>query len=122
MNTQNNWMHELGRLVAKVDDMDPEELLEKYGPIFFDGMKRKATAQKHTNVLQHIMGHFKKHIAKEDKAELINAIEDYRLHLVPLIVPLTLLKHYVRKFNIKYIEQQYYLNPHPKELMLLNHV
>jgi len=115
-------MRELGRLVAQANNLPPHDFLKKYEQIFFDGIKRKATVKKHANVLQHIVGHFKKHIGPDDKKELLNAIEDYRKQLVPLIVPLTLLRHYVRKFNIEYIKQQHYLNPHPKELMLLNHV
>ena len=81
-----------------------------------------ATARRHTNVLQHMAGYFKDRLDPASKAELAAAIEDYRLELVPLIVPITLLRHYVRVHDMSYLAGQLYLEPHPKELMLRNHV
>lgn len=115
-------MRELGKLVGQSGQTNFEALLQKYAELFFAALSFKSTNKKHANVLQHIAGHFKKHIDSRDKAELKQNIDDYRLGLVPLIVPLTLLKHYTNKFDISYIREQIYLNPHPKELMLLNHV
>jgi uncharacterized protein YbgA (DUF1722 family) len=68
------------------------------------------------------MGYFKKNLSTAEKAELLNVIEQYRRRMIPLVVPLTLLKHYVMKFGEEYLQQQYYLTPHPAELMLRNHV
>jgi uncharacterized protein YbgA (DUF1722 family) len=82
----------------------------------------RATVSKHVNVLQHIVGHFKKRMNPCEKAELVGVINDYHQGLTPLIVPLTLIKHYVHVFDMSYIRDQVYLNPHPKELMLRNHV
>ena len=82
----------------------------------------KATVRKHVNVLQHIIGHFKKRLSAHEKAELLRVIGDFHQGLTPLIVPLTLIKHYVQIFDVSYIRDQVYLNPHPKELMLRNHV
>jgi uncharacterized protein YbgA (DUF1722 family) len=82
----------------------------------------KATVRKHVNVLQHILGYFKARLGAQEKAELLEVIRDYHRGLTPLIVPLTLIKHYVQLFDIAYIRDQVYLNPHPKELMLRNHV
>jgi uncharacterized protein YbgA (DUF1722 family) len=81
-----------------------------------------ATRRKHTNVLQHMAGYFKDHLDRDSKTELVAAIEDYRRELVPLIVPMTLLRHYVRVHGVSYLAGQLYLEPHPKELMLRNHV
>ena len=78
--------------------------------------------RKHVNVLQHILGHFKERLDAQEKAELLGVIADYHQGLTPLIVPLTLIKHYVQLFDVAYIREQVYLNPHPKELMLRNHV
>ncbi|MDR4473337.1 MAG: YbgA family protein [Nitrospira sp.] len=77
---------------------------------------------KHVNVLQHILGHFKDRLGAQEKAELLGVKADYHQGLTPLIVPLTLIKHYVQAFDVEYIRDQVYLNPHPKELMLRNHV
>jgi uncharacterized protein YbgA (DUF1722 family) len=73
-------------------------------------------------VLQHIMGYFKKELSREEKEELLEVIDQYRHSLAPLVVPLTLLKHYVAKYRQEYLQQQFYLSPHPAELMLRNHV
>ena len=112
----------LGRLVARANRYRPKELAAKYGDLFMKAVGVKATVRKHVNVLQHILGYFKTHLAAREKTELLGVIEDYHRGLVPLIVPLTLIKHYVQLFNVEYIRDQVYLNPHPKELMLRNHV
>jgi uncharacterized protein YbgA (DUF1722 family) len=87
-----------------------------------EAMSRHATAQKHGNVLQHMMGYFSKEISKEERQELLELINDFRQRLIPLVVPLTLFRHYVKKYRVSYLEDQIYLQPSPKELMLRNHV
>jgi uncharacterized protein YbgA (DUF1722 family) len=74
------------------------------------------------NVLQHILGHFNERLGATEKAELLGVIGDYHHGLTPLVAPLTLIKHYVRIFEVRYIKDQVYLTPYPKELMLRNHV
>jgi uncharacterized protein YbgA (DUF1722 family) len=74
------------------------------------------------NVLQHLAGHFSKQLSAIERAELQETIQDYHQHLTPLAVPLTLIKHYVRILAVPYLIDQVYLNPHPKELLLRNHV
>ena len=80
------------------------------------------TPGRHVNVMQHMAGYFKEQLDRESKAELVAAIDDYRRRLVPLIVPITLFRHYVRLYRVPYLAEQLYLEPHPKELMLRNHV
>ena len=94
----------------------------KYGELFMKALSVKTTVRKHVNVLQHILGYFKDRLGAQEKAELQGVIGDYHRGLTPLIVPLTLIKHYVQIFDVGYICDQVYLNPHPKELMLRNHV
>jgi uncharacterized protein YbgA (DUF1722 family) len=67
-------------------------------------------------------GYFKRELTAAEKEEMHGLIADYRQGLVPLVVPMTLVKHYVRRFQVEYLAGQVYLNPHPKELMLRNHV
>lgn len=113
---------QLGRLVAQVHEYRPKDLGLRYGELFMQALAVRATVRKHVNVLQHILGHFKDRLDAQEKAELLGVIADYHQGLTPLIVPLTLIKHYVQVFDVEYIRDQVYLNPHPKELMLRNHV
>ena len=112
----------LGRLVGQAERHRPKELALKYGELFMKALAVKATVRKHVNVLQHILGYFKTQLGAQEKSELLGVIGDYHQGLTPLIVPLTLIKHYVHLFDVAYIREQVYLNPHPKELMLRNHV
>lgn len=113
---------ELGRLVASAKALTPRQLETAYGERFMAALKVKATAKKHVNVLQHILGYFKRDLDARDKSELLAVIDDYHKNLVPLVVPITLLKHHLARIRVPYIEDQVYLYPHPKELMLRNHV
>jgi uncharacterized protein YbgA (DUF1722 family) len=112
----------LGRLVARAKGLPREALRESYETEFMQGLKVIATTRRNSNVLLHILGYFKKLIDGEARAELLGLIEDYHRGLVPLIVPITLIRHYVRLHSVSYLVGQVYLQPHPKELMLRNHV
>ena len=112
----------LGRLVGQAEQHHPKEFAHRYGELFMKALAVKATVRKHVNVLQHILGYFKERLDAREKAELLVVIGDYHQGLTPLIVPLTLIKHYVQTYEVDYIRDQVYLNPHPKELMLRNHV
>ncbi len=112
----------LGRLVGQAHQHRPKDLAHRYGELFMKALAVKATVRKHVNVLQHILGYFKERLGAHEKAELLGVIGDYHQELTPLVVPLTLIKHYVKIFDVGYILDQVYLNPHPKELMLRNHV
>ncbi len=112
----------LGRLVADGKKLDRHELERSYRIAFMQGLRRQATVRRHVNVLQHIQGYFKRVATLADRRELEETIENYRHGLVPLIVPITLIRHHVRVHEIEYLQGQTYLEPHPKELMLRNHV
>ena len=113
---------DLGELVAHSKTIKPSELKKKYGELFMEALTSKSTPKKNTDVLLHMMGFFKKLLTKIEKEDIFSTIEDYRSEILPLIVPVTLIRHQVKKHNIEYLNDQVYLNPHPKELMLLNHV
>lgn len=113
---------QLGRIVARAKETPREELPGRYGEIFMRSMAKPATLGKQTNVLQHMAGYFKDTLPDDEKAEMHDAIRDYRRKLVPLVVPLTLIRHHVRKQKVAYLDGQTHLAPHPKELMLRNHV
>jgi uncharacterized protein YbgA (DUF1722 family)/uncharacterized protein YbbK (DUF523 family) len=112
----------LGRLVARAQRFQPTDLLERYGALFMEALKIKATTRKHVNVLNHLVAHFKSRLLPAERNELEGTIGDYHKGLVPLVVPLTLVRHYVTTLDIDYIRNQVYLNPHPKELMLRNNI
>lgn len=112
----------LGRLIGRAHQHRPKELAHRYGELFMKALAVKATVRKHVNVLQHIVGYFKERLGAHEKAELLSVIGDYHHGLTPLLVPLTLIKHYVQIFDVSYIRDQVYLNPHPIEVMLRNHM
>ncbi len=112
----------MGKLVAKAKEIPFRELSSQYEKLLMEGLRLKATVRKNTNVLQHIMGYFKKLLTPDEKSEILEVIEHYYKGYIPLVVPLVLLKHYVRKYDQPYLKEQYYLAPHPIELQLRNHV
>ncbi len=112
----------LGRLVASGKRFTKDELIAKYGSMFMESLAVKSTSKKNVNVLHHIIGFLRDQLTLLEKDDLLQTINDYHRELVPLIVPITLIRHYVKKYDIAYIKNQVYLTPHPKELMLRNHV
>ncbi len=114
---------ELGPLVAKAGTIPWKDLTLVYSETLAAGLKTLATRGKHTNVMHHLLGFLKDRLDPRDKKEVLGLIEDYRQGLLPLVVPLTLLKHHLLRDNVpEWVDQQVYLNPYPKELMLRNHV
>jgi len=113
---------QLGKLVAAAKSVPRNELRDRYSDLFMTGMKKIATTKKNCNVLQHMLGFFKNDLDPKSKHELMSHIEDYRQRIVPLVVPLMLIAHYVRILDVPYLRDQVYLNPHPRELALRNHV
>ncbi len=113
---------EMGKLVAEGKNIEQPRLRERYLELFMRALALHATAKKNTDVLMHIMGYFKKELTHGEKEELQEIIRQYHERLIPLIVPVTLLRHYVNKYDRQYLKKQLYLNPHPMELMLRNHV
>lgn len=111
----------LGQLVAQSRSLAPRELETRYFEGFMTALAIVATPRRHTNVLQHMAGYFKTQLDRDEKAELAGSIEDYRTGLVPLVVPMTLIRHHVRRHRVSYLSEQVYLDPHPRELMLRNH-
>ncbi len=113
---------ELGRLVAAAGDLSVEELFARYEERFMAALAQRTTIKKIGDVLLHMQGFFKKWLTADEKAELLETFELYRQSLVPLIVPVTLIKHYVRKYQVTYLARQVFLSPYPAELLLRNHV
>ena len=114
--------NELGQLVARAGAVPRPELRSEYEAAFMRTLAIPATRQRHTNVLNHMAGHLKKLVDAPSRAELAQCIDEYRNALVPLVVPITLIRHYVRIHAVEYLAGQVYLEPHPRELMLRNHV
>jgi uncharacterized protein YbgA (DUF1722 family) len=112
----------LGKLVAHSKKLGRVGLIEKYGTLFMEGLAVKSNVKKNVNVLHHIIGFLRNQLTVIEKDDILQTIDDYHKELVPLIVPVTLIRHYVKKYDIPYIKDQIYLSPHPKELMLRNNV
>jgi len=113
---------EMGRLVAGAKGMPLPQLFDQYQKLLMDALKLRATPKKNANVLMHMAGYFRYQISSAEKTELREIIELYRNEQVPLIVPITLINHYVLIYDQEYLSAQYYLSPHPIELQLRNHV
>jgi len=113
---------QMGQLVATAGKTPTPALFDAYEVLLMKGMRLRSTVRKHVNVLQHLLGYFKKQLSADEKQEALEQIALYRQGITPLIVPITLINHYVRKYDQPYLKQQLYLNPHPVELQLRNHV
>jgi len=113
---------DMGKLVAQGKGLPAAELYRRYEVLLLEALRLKPTVKKHVNVLQHMMGYFKKVLSPDEKQELLEVISGYYQGLTPLIVPITLFNHYVRKYQEPYLSRQTYLNPHPTALKLRNHV
>lgn len=117
-----NIYRKLGPLVASLSRESLPEKANQYIRLVMQALKKQATRKRHTNVMQHMMGYLKKDLSSEDKQEFNELLTTYRKGQVPLIVPLTLLRHHLRRSPQPYIAQQHYLEPYPEELMLRNNV
>jgi uncharacterized protein YbgA (DUF1722 family)/uncharacterized protein YbbK (DUF523 family) len=112
----------LGRIVASAHGRAVRAAAERYAVEFMETLARRATPKKHANVLQHMLGYLKHDLSPDDKQELLDAIDEMRRERLPLVVPLALVRHHLRRLDVRYLLDQVYLNPHPRELMLRNHV
>ncbi|ACN17357.1 conserved hypothetical protein [Desulforapulum autotrophicum HRM2] len=112
---------QMGKLVAHGKDVDIDQLFDMYEELLLKALSLQTTLKKNINVLQHILGYFKKDLSNDEKQELLTIIDKYRSGYVPLIVPITLIKHYVMKYDQPWLKIQTYLNPHPFELKLRNY-
>ncbi len=116
------YYQEMGKRVAHSKDLPLRDLYQQYQALFLESLQLKTTPKKNANVLMHMMGYFKEQLSPGEKQELLEIIDFYRREVLPLIVPVTLMNHYVRKYDEPYLKEQVYLNPHPIELQLRNHV
>ena len=116
------YYQEMGKRVAHSKDLPLRDLYQQYQALFLESLQLKTTPKKNANVLMHMMGYFKEQLSPGEKQELLEIIDFYRREFLPLIVPVTLMNHYVRKYDEPYLKEQVYLNPHPIELQLRNHV
>lgn len=112
----------LGRLVAGIGKNSLRATYEEYGQNFMEGLAVRASAKKHANVLDHLMGYFSEELSAAERRELVELIREFRTGLLPLIAPITLMQHYVKKYEVAYLADQMYLDPAPKELIPRNYV
>lgn len=112
---------DMGKLVAAGKAQPLDELYRRYEELLVAALNLKTTYRKNTNVMLHLLGYFKQQLSADEKQELLELIDQYRAGNIPLIVPVTLINHYVRKYDQPYLKTQTYLNPHPLSLKLRNH-
>jgi len=108
----------LGNLLGTFDGEDIQTLADEYILGLMTALKKPASRKNNANTLMHLQGYFKKSLSKIEKQELRDAIDEYRQGLVPLYVPLTLIKHHLKVHPNEYLAKQVYLDPYPNELKL----
>jgi uncharacterized protein YbgA (DUF1722 family)/uncharacterized protein YbbK (DUF523 family) len=108
----------LGRLVAGAERIERPELRRRYESGFMRALAVRATRRRHVNALEHCLGHFRERLDAGTRQALAAEITDYRRGVVPLIVPVTMIRHYAERLGVAYLAGQVYLEPHPKELKL----
>lgn len=113
---------ELGRMIAKIDKKNLKGFCDNYITLLMQALKVKSTRKKHRNVLEHLLGYLKKQLNTEQKQELLECLDQYSNETIPLIVPITLFRHYFRFYPNEYVSNQTYLNPYPKEFRLRNRI
>lgn len=113
---------QLGKLFGESSVFNNEEIFDAYSSLLFKSLSLKATPKKNAEVLKHALRFIQKDLPKDDSSELLGMINAYKSGRIPLLVPITIINHYARKLDQSYLRQQYFLNPHPSELKLLNHV
>ena len=122
MSHNQDTMRSLGKLLANTSGKNLHDVFNEYATTLMKALKKPATRKNHVNVLQHIQGFLKVKLDADDKAELNETIEQYYHSVVPLIVPVTLLKHHFRKAPDPYISESFYMQPYPEQLSLRNKI
>ncbi len=107
----------LGKLLSDLS-CDVEQKADAYISGMMQALGNKASRNNHTNVLQHLQGYFKQQLTSRQRQELARTIHQYRQGILPLLAPITLLRHYLEEHPNDYLHQQVYLNPHPEALRL----
>ncbi len=113
---------ELGQIVANHEKKTLEEVLALYKQRFLEAIALKGRTSNTYNVLMHIFGYFKKYITKDEKEEILTSLEEFKQHIIPLVAIIKIIKIYVKRFNIEYLEKQKFLTPYPKEMALRSKV
>lgn len=113
---------DLGRMLADAGKQDPEQLGERYFEALMGSLAKKASRRSNTNVLMHLQGYLKNQLTSREKEKLGEAIEQYRNGIIPLIVPVTVLRNHFHTWPNEYIAKQAYLQPYPDDLSLRNQI
>ncbi|MCL6268409.1 DUF523 and DUF1722 domain-containing protein [Sansalvadorimonas sp. 2012CJ34-2] len=110
----------LGQMVSVGKKKPVEETASEYIQLFMDTLKQRANRKSHTNVMLHLLGYMKKTLSDESRHTMLELIEQYRIGQIPLVVPVTMLRHFLNIHGSQYVKDQVYLQPHPEELGLRN--
>ena len=115
------YYYQMEKLVKQAQHFPLEEIIKQYSQLLVKALSLKATNKKHSYTLNYLLAFLKKSLQPEEKKELLDVISSYQKGEIPLVIPITLINHYAQKYNQPYLQQQYYLHPHPLQLKLLNH-
>lgn len=110
---------EMGRWVSQAGSLSLDEFTTEYHRMMMECLASRPNRGRQCHVLSRLMGFLKQVLSSDEKQELSEVIQDFRQGMVPLLVPITLLRSYFRRHTVPdWIHEQVYLNPYPKELML----
>lgn len=113
---------ELGRLAASARTLGRAVVRERYEQGFMAALREPATPRRNLAVLERALGAMRRQLDERDRRELAALVEDHGRGLVPLIVPITLVRHHAARLGLARLVGQVYLEPHPTELALRNRV
>ena len=106
-----------GRLLSNLKE-DLAGKARAYLSVLMTGLANPAGRRNHANVLSHLQGYFKRALDGPARQELETLVHGYRRGELPLLAPLTLIKHHLREHPDEYLANQVYLDPHPGYLGL----
>lgn len=112
----------IGKFLANLTAQPIAEINQKFIQLLMAALGHQATRKGNTNAMMHLRGYLKSHITKLEKEELSHSIESYCKGMVPLVVPLTLLKHYLMTLDNPYLKNQTFWSPYPETLGLRNFI
>ena len=113
---------QLGRMVAKSGIGDIESLAQKYIELFMKTVRKPANRRGHSNALYHLLGYLRDGVPGKVRQDIANHIEEYRVGIVNLAVPMSIMDHYLKLYGSEYVNRQAYLAPYSKDLGLRNNI
>ena len=115
-------LRELGRIVANQGGKQTSEMLELYRRSFHEAFRKPPRHASPVNVLMHALGYFKKELSPREKRHFLEVLEAYRLGTAPLSSAVSILRSWIVRFEIEYLQEQTFFDPFPEALIAADRV